>query len=74
MLKIETYYIDEHERPTLEDVKEAFEIAKINNIIVELKWYVPYSGTYARCISPDDVKNMSPETYFKEIIPHMYGV
>ena len=74
MLKIETYYIYEHECPTLEDIEKGFEIVKNNNVIVELKWYVPYSGIYVRCISPDNVANTSPEIYFKEKIPHVYAV
>ena len=53
--------------PKDEDILQGMEIAKENNCIVTIQWFVPYSGTYTVSISDgstlDDVKAKMPKVY-----------
>jgi hypothetical protein len=71
MKEIKHYWIED--TPKIEDIKEAFKIVKEQDVVVEIKWYVPYSGTYARSIMSKHTR-LTPEEYFEECIPHIYGV
>lgn len=70
MTEIKQYWIDG--RPQIEDVEEAFKIVKEQNVIVELRWYVKYSGSYSVNISSEDIEKGVQE-FFKKI-PHFYPV
>ena len=72
MIKIENYWIDD--RPTLEDIKEAYDLVSKNNIIIKISWYVEYSGSYSRMVTKEHIAEMSAEEYFEKVIPHVYGV
>lgn len=68
--KVEMYMLDFHETPTMQDIKEAIEIAKVQNVIVNLTWESKWSGTFQRFIYADD----DPAEVFKNRIPHVYGL
>lgn len=71
MREIKIYWCED--KPTLEDIEEAY--AKISEgFVVEIKWYVEYSGVYSRTIREKDVNKYSAEEYFKNCIPHRYAV
>ena len=72
MIEIKTYWLDDF--PTIEDVEEAFELVKANDIMVELRWCVPYSGVYGRTLNKETLEEFTPESYFEKVIPHCYGV
>lgn len=73
MLRVKTYLLeleDLSKTPTLEDIKECVEIAKNDNCIVELIWHTKWSGLYSRYIRAED----DPQKYFRDSIPHVYGL
>lgn len=71
MIRIETYFCETI--PTLEDIKFAFELVE-SGIAVEIKYFVRHRGWYSRLITPNIVKDNTPEDYFDNVIPHIYGV
>ena len=73
MTRIEEYYVDHI--PTMEDIEEAFGIVKEKgNILVRIVWFVPYSGTYKRVISIEDVETKTVKEWFDEEMPKCYPV
>lgn len=66
MKQIKSYLCDNC-TPTDEEIMQCIEIANVEDCIVELKWYSPYSGWYELCISKDmtfeECKNILPEVY-----------
>ena len=62
--EVKVYWCD---HPKDEDITEAMQIAKDNNCIVRLEWFVKYSGHYAARITPEstmeDVKKQIPKVY-----------
>lgn len=72
MIEIKNYWIDD--TPTIEDVKEAFELVHNNDIVVKLNWHFPWSGNYNRVVTKNTLEKHTPESYFKDVIPHCYGV
>lgn len=71
MIPIEHYWSED--KPTLEDVKFAYNRAS-QGVVVEIRWFVKYSGHYNRLVTPNDTEDMNAETYFNEIIPKCYPV
>lgn len=71
MIEIKQYFIDGY--PQIEDVEEAFKIVKEQNVIVELKWYVNYSGSYSVNVSSEDIEKGVQE-FFNKYIPQVYPV
>ena len=72
MTKIETYWCED--RPTLEDIKQAFDIVKNNGVVVSIRWYIRYNGEHERIITKEDITTYSIEDYFERAIPRTYGV
>ncbi len=66
MLKKKEIYICDT-IPHDEDIEKGMEIAKENDVLVEIRWHVPYSGWYNVFISSDsefdDIKNQMPRIY-----------
>lgn len=71
MIEIKQYWIED--TPKIEDVEMAFRIVKEQNVVVQLKWYVEYSGSYRVFIHPDDIE-IGVKKFFEHKIPHIYGV
>lgn len=71
MKEIKTYWCED--KPTLEDIELAFKQVLWGSV-VEIKWYVEYSGTYSRIIREKDVNKYSAEEYLEKCIPHRYAV
>lgn len=71
MIEIKQYWIDGY--PQIEDVEEAFKIVKEQNVIVELRWHVAWSGNYSANVSSEDIED-GVQKFFDEQIPHIYGV
>lgn len=72
MIPIQFYWCEDV--PTIEDIKQAFEIAAPGNVVVSIEWYVKYNGMHRRLINKEHTKQYTPEKYWKEVIPHIYGV
>jgi hypothetical protein len=71
MKEIRSFWCED--KPTLEDIEEAY--AKVSEgLVVEIHWYVDYSGIYSRTIRDKDVNKYSAEEYFEKCIPHVYPV
>lgn len=70
--KVEDYWVADGQQPTIEDVREAAEIAKKCGHTVCLHWKGPgyqwYADTYSRDITPDS----DPEKIFNTL-PKIYG-
>lgn len=66
MRKIIEYQSD-YNNPSREEIEEAVKIANLDQSIVKLKWYFPYSGNYSVLIYPEDsiedIENKIPRTY-----------
>lgn len=61
--------------PTIDDIFYAYKLVKEQDIVVSIEWYVKYNGRHQRIITRETLeKYPSPEKYFKEVIPHIYGV
>lgn len=71
MTEIKQYWIDGH--PQIEDVEEAFKIVKEQNVIVELRWHVKYSGSYSANVSSEDIEKGVQE-FFNKYISQVYPV
>ena len=71
MTEIKQYWIDGC--PHIEDVEEAFKIVKEQNVIVQLRWYVKYSGSYSANVSSEDIEKGVQE-FFNKYIPQVYPV
>lgn len=56
--------------PTLEDIKESILLAKKNNCIIHLKWFIEYSGWYDRYIRSTD----NAEEVYQILHNRIYGV
>jgi hypothetical protein len=73
MRKLETYWCNA--KPTLDDIKTAYDIVCSSDIAVRIDWFVPYNGMHSRIITREDVDRIpNYEVYFDEHIPHCYGV
>ena len=71
MKEIRSYWCED--KPTLEDIKEAYtEVSK--GFIIIIQWHVEYSGMYSRTIREEEVNKYSAEEYFEKCIPHVYAV
>lgn len=71
MIPIEQYWCED--KPTLKDIQYAYNQAS-RGIVIEIRWFVNYSGHYNILVTPDDIKDMNSETYFNEMIPKCYPV
>ena len=71
MVEIKSFWVDE--RPELKDIEQAFELAK-TGVVVSIRWFVPYNGLHERIIQKDTTEKYTVEEYFKNCIPHIYGV
>ena len=71
MTEIKSFWIDD--RPELEDIEHAFELAK-TGIAVSIRWYIRYNGSHERIITKETTQNYSVEEYFKNCILHTYAV
>ena len=60
--------------PELKDIEEAFKIVEENHVVVEIRWFVPYSGRFARTIRPNTIAETTPEKYFNSIRPYMCSI
>lgn len=71
MKPILSYMLTNDKYPTIEHIRSCLEIAKKNNSVVKLMWYVQYSGWYDILIYPDQ---NDPEEILKNEVPRFYGV
>ena len=71
MTEIKSFWVEN--KPTLEDIRQAFELVK-TGIVVSIRWSVNYSGSYERLITKAITEEYTYEDYFKNCIPHRYGV
>ena len=71
MTEIKSFWIEPV--PKLSDIEQAFELAK-TGVAVSIRWYVPYNGSHERVILKDTTEKYTVEEYFKNCIPHIYGV
>ena len=71
MKPILSYMLTLNTCPTVEHIRTCLEIAKKDNIVVKLVWYVKYSGWYDIFIYPDQ---NDPEEIFENEVPQVYGV
>ena len=55
--------------PNDEDILECIKIAKDEGVIIELKWYIKWSGWYSLYISEDNTLEEC-----KDKIPRCYGL
>lgn len=61
--------------PTIEDISYAYNLVKEQDIAVSIEWVVIFSGKYQRVVTRESLEKFpEPEEYFKEIIPHIYGM
>ena len=51
MIPIKVFYTES--TPTKEELEESLKIAKIDDCVVQLKWFVQYSGWHDRYIHKD---------------------
>lgn len=60
--------------PTLEDIEQAYQ--EVNaGYVVQIKWFIPFSGHYDRIISKAVIEKYPDyNDYFKEQIPKCYPV
>lgn len=73
MKKIETYWCED--RPTLEDIKTAYNRVQSEDVVVKIEWFIRYNGTHSRIITKDELsKYPTYEEYFNNCIPQCYGV
>lgn len=65
MIPIKTFRCES--KPTQQEILEAIKIAKEDKCIVELKWFVAYSGNYSITISAEEtfegIVNKLPKKY-----------
>lgn len=61
--------------PTINDISYAYGLIKEQDIAVSIEWFVRYNGRHQRIITRETLEEYpTPEKYFKEAIPHIYGV
>ena len=71
MKRVETFILDKVDTtPKLKDIEECVRIAKENDCVVNLKWFMKYSGKYERYIEADD----DPNEFYERNLPKIYGV
>lgn len=70
MIPILTYGLKDNKTPTLENIRTCCEIAKRDNCIIHLWWYVQYSGWYDVLLFPES----NPEEVFEKEVPQVYGI
>lgn len=71
MKKIETYMLDEvNDTPKIKDIEECIKIAKEHDCVIELRWFMKWSGKFVRYIhATDDAQDV-----YDNRIPHVYGM
>lgn len=67
---VDYYVVPIGETPSLSDIKTAIMIAAKNDCIVRIGWHVNWNGHYSRLITATD----DAEEYYKNSIPHVYGL
>lgn len=73
MRKIENYWCDD--KPTLEDIRNAYARVLTNDVVVKIEWFVRFNGAHSRIITDQVIKDVPDyEEYFRTCIPHCYGV
>lgn len=73
MKRIESYWCEN--RPILDDIRYAYVRVLTSNVVVEIKWFVPYNGTHSRVITQSIIEDCPDyHEYFEKYIPHCYGV
>ncbi len=72
MTEIKYYWL--HDTPKYEDIQKAYQIVVTEDVAVELKWFVPYSGFHTTLISPEHTMKMSAKEFWANKIPHSYGM
>lgn len=70
MVEMKYFLLDES--PTLDDIKEAYDLVIKNNIVVVLKWYMNY--THTATISPNIVNSISAQEYYEVEFPKLFPV
>lgn len=61
--------------PTIDDISHAYSLVKEQDIAVSVEWAVIFKGKYQRVITRETLEKFpTPEKYFKEVIPHIYGM
>lgn len=57
------------DRPHEDEIRQAMEISKRDNCIIELRWFVEYSGWYKALVEPGStIQDVEKQ------IPKMYGI
>lgn len=73
MKRIESYWCED--RPSLEDIKFAYDRVLSADVVVEIEWFVRYNGKHSRIITRSEIEDCPDyHEYFKIYIPHCYGV
>lgn len=74
MIPIKSFWCGSDRGPTKEEIQEAFNVASQEEVIVSIEWHIKYNGTHRRLIDKEITEQYTPEKYWKEVIPHIYGV
>ena len=72
MTEIKTFWIEG--RPTVDDIKQAYEIVANEDVVVMIKWFVNYNGMHERLIFKKTIQEQNYTDYWENYIPHCYGV
>ena len=73
MKRIESYWCEN--RPTLDDIKFAYDRVLSTDVVVEIRWFVRYNGSHSRVITKSVVEDCPDyKDYFENYIPHCYSV
>jgi len=70
MKPILSYMLTDNKCPTLEDIQLCCTVAKRDNCVIRLVWFVQYSGWYDVLLYPDS----NPEETFENEVPQIYGL
>lgn len=72
MIPIKMYWCEDV--PTIEDIKQAFDIVANENVVVSIRWFVKYNGLHEKFVLKELLEEYTPESYWEKVIPHIYGV
>ena len=73
MVEMRSFWCED--TPTIDDISHAYSLVKEQDIAVSVEWAVIFNGKYQRVITHETLeKYPTPEKYFKEAIPHIYGM
>lgn len=69
LIKVETYVCEFDKTPSEDDIKQALQLAKEHNCVIEIVWTLKWSGTYKRMFDSETTFEAAMNS-----LPKCYGL